>query len=125
MTPRQILDDAEKRIRRDFADQPELQTELQTAVDRVYAKITENVPLAMILEVRGTVRLQATRDRNQRAVPGAAYAGDRLTLADDAEVQLVVLSDWHKERLRPGTEATVRRKGWNRPTPSPSGTRTP
>jgi hypothetical protein len=42
MTPRQILDDAEKRIPKEFADQPELQTQLQRAIDRVYAKITEN-----------------------------------------------------------------------------------
>ncbi|HVS35083.1 MAG TPA: formylglycine-generating enzyme family protein, partial [Gemmataceae bacterium] len=39
------------------------------------------------------------------------YTGDRVTLAADAQVQLVVLSDLHKEWLRPGTEATIRRKG--------------
>jgi serine/threonine protein kinase/formylglycine-generating enzyme required for sulfatase activity len=112
MTARQILDDAEQRIPKEFADQPELRAELLAAVETVYAKITANAPLAMILEVGGAVRLQSTRNPNQRAVPQALlYAGDRLVLAADAQVQLVILSDLHKERLRPGTEATIRRKG--------------
>jgi formylglycine-generating enzyme required for sulfatase activity len=110
MTARQILDDAEKRIPLEFADQPELQAELRAAIETVYAKLTANAPLAMILEVSGTVQLQSTR--NQRAVPQALlFAGDRLSLAADAHVQLIVLSDLHKERLRPGTDATIRRKG--------------
>jgi formylglycine-generating enzyme required for sulfatase activity len=78
----------------------------------VYDKITANAPLAMILEVRGTVQLQSTRDPNQRAVPQALlYTGDRLSLGTDAQVQLVILSDLHQERLNPGREVTVRRKG--------------
>ncbi len=112
MTARQILDDAEKRIPKEFADQPELQEELLAAIETVYAKMTANSPLAMILEVRGTVELQSTRQPNQRVVPQAfLYSGDRLRLAADAQVQLVILSDLHKERLRPGTAVTVRRKG--------------
>ena len=39
------------------------------------------------------------------------YPDDRLTLAADAQVQLVLLSDLHKERLQPGREATIGRKG--------------
>ena len=39
------------------------------------------------------------------------YPDDRLTLAADACVQLVVLSDLHKERLQPGREATIGRTG--------------
>jgi formylglycine-generating enzyme required for sulfatase activity len=112
MTARQILDDAEKRIPRDFADQPELRAELLGKIETIYAKVTEKAPLAMILEVRGTVRLQSTRDPTYRAVPQTLlYSGDRLSLAADAQMQLVILSDLHKERLRPGTEVTVRRKG--------------
>ncbi len=112
MTARQILDDAEKRIPEEFADQPELHKELLAAIDTVYAKITATAPLAMILEVSGTVQLHSTRDANQRAVPQTLlYAGDRLALAADAQVQLVFLSDLHKERLKPGKEATIRRKG--------------
>jgi formylglycine-generating enzyme required for sulfatase activity len=66
----------------------------------------------MILEVHGAVQLQSTRNPYQRAVPNTRlYSGDRLNLAADAQVLLVILSDLHKERLRPGTEATVRRKG--------------
>jgi formylglycine-generating enzyme required for sulfatase activity len=112
LTPRQILDDAEKRIPKEFADQPELQAELQTAIDRVYAKITENAPLAMVLEAGGRVQLESTRDAQQRPVPQTLlYAGDRLTLGEDGQVRLVVLSDLHQEWLRPGREATIGRKG--------------
>jgi formylglycine-generating enzyme required for sulfatase activity len=112
MTPRQILDDAEKRIPMEFADQPELQTKLQRAIDRVYAKITENAPLAMILEARGRVQLLSTRDAQRRPVPQALlYAGDRLSLGEDGRVRVVVLSDLHQEWLRPRREATVGRKG--------------
>ncbi len=85
---------------------------MQAAIDSAYAKMTANSPLAMILEVSGTVQLQSTRDVNRRAIPQTLlYAGDRLKLAADAHVQLVILSDLHKEWLRPGTEATIRRKG--------------
>jgi formylglycine-generating enzyme required for sulfatase activity len=112
MTARQILDDAEKRIPQEFKDQPELQTELMAAVDTVYAKMTANAPLAMILQVRGAVQLQSTRGANQQPKPQTLlYAGDRLSLAADADVQVVLLGDLHKERLRPGTEVTIRRKG--------------
>jgi formylglycine-generating enzyme required for sulfatase activity len=112
MTARQILDDAEKRIPQEFAEQPELQAELLAAIETVYAKITANAPLAMILETSGTVQLHSARFPKQRAVKQTLlYAGDRLSLAADGGVQLVILSDLHKERLRPGTEATIRRKG--------------
>jgi formylglycine-generating enzyme required for sulfatase activity len=112
LTPRLILDDAERRIPKEFADQPELQLELQTAIDRVYAKITGNAPLAMILEARGRVQLASTHDAPQRPVPQTLlYAGNRLSLGDDGQVRLVVLSDLHQEWLRPGQEATVGRKG--------------
>src|SRR5262249_59230735 len=110
-TRRQILDDAEPRIPKEFADQPALQIELQRAIDRVYAKITENAPLAMILEAGGRVQLESTRDAQQRPVPQTLlYAGDRLTLGEDGQVRLVVLSDLHQEWLRPGREATLGRK---------------
>jgi formylglycine-generating enzyme required for sulfatase activity len=112
LTPRQMLDDAEKRIQEEFAGQPELQAELQAAIDKVYAKITENAPLAMILEAGGRVQLDSTRDAQQRPVPQTLlYAGDRLTLGEDGRVRLVVLSDLHQEWLRPGREATLGRKG--------------
>jgi formylglycine-generating enzyme required for sulfatase activity len=78
----------------------------------VYAKITADAPLAMILETRGTVQLESTHDPQRRAVPQTLlYAGDRLSLGEDGQVRLVVLSDLHQERLRPGREATVGRKG--------------
>jgi formylglycine-generating enzyme required for sulfatase activity/tRNA A-37 threonylcarbamoyl transferase component Bud32 len=112
MTARQILDDAEKSIPQKFADQPELQKELQADVERVLARITADAPLAMILEVRGTVQLQSARNPAERAVPQALlYGGDRLSLATDGQVQLVILSDLHKEWLKGGREATVLRRG--------------
>ena len=112
LSARQILDDAEKRIPVDFADQPELRAELLASIEKVFAKITENAPLAMLLEVRGPVRLQSSRGANQRALPQALlYAGDRLSLPADAEVQLVSLSDLHKEWLKPGREVAIHRKG--------------
>jgi formylglycine-generating enzyme required for sulfatase activity len=39
------------------------------------------------------------------------HAGDRLSLGTDGDARLVVLSDLHQERLRPGTEVTIRRRG--------------
>src|SRR5262249_42887285 len=108
MTARQILDDAEKRIPKEFGDQPELQAELLAAIETVYAKITPNAPLAMLLEVSGTVQLQSTRDPNQQPVPQTLlYSGDRLSLAADAQVQMVFLSDLHKERLQSAREVSV------------------
>jgi serine/threonine protein kinase/formylglycine-generating enzyme required for sulfatase activity len=112
MTARQILDDAARRIPKEFADQPELQAELLAEIEAIYAKMLANAPLAMILELRGTVQLQSTRAPDQRAVAQVLlYSGDRLALAADAQVQLVFLSDLHKERLKAAREATVGRKG--------------
>jgi formylglycine-generating enzyme required for sulfatase activity/tRNA A-37 threonylcarbamoyl transferase component Bud32 len=112
MTARQILDDAEKRIPQEFADQPELQTELMAAIESVYAKILANAPLAMVLQVRGGVELHSTRDAERKPVPQALlYSGDRVHLGADGDMEVVVLSDLHKERLRRGTEVTIHRKG--------------
>jgi formylglycine-generating enzyme required for sulfatase activity len=112
LSARQILDDAEKRIPVEFADQPELREELLASIEKVFAQITENAPLAMLLEVRGTVRLESARNPRQRSVSQAfLYAGDRLSLGADADVQLVSLSDLHKERLKPNREVTIRRRG--------------
>jgi formylglycine-generating enzyme required for sulfatase activity len=78
----------------------------------VYDNILAGVPLAMILEVRGTVQLQPGGGPARAAIAQTLlFIGDRLTLAADAEVRLVDLSDLHQERLQPGREATVRRKG--------------
>ena len=86
MTARQILDDAEKDIPQEFADQPELREKLLKKIGTVYDKITAAAPLAMILEASGAVQLQSTRDPNRRAVPQTLlYTGDRLSLADDAQ----------------------------------------
>jgi formylglycine-generating enzyme required for sulfatase activity/tRNA A-37 threonylcarbamoyl transferase component Bud32 len=112
LTGRQILDDAEARIPREFAGQPELRAALLADIEDVYVKITENAPLAMILEVRGPVQLHPTKDRNPRAAPQTLlYAGDRLSLGADAHARIVFLSDLHQERLQPGPVATIRRKG--------------
>jgi len=112
LTARQILDEAAKRIPEQFADQPELRDGLLADIETAYDELTARSPLAMILECSGTVQLHSTRDPKQRAVPQTLlHAGDRLSLAADGHVQLLLLFDWHKERLRPGTEVTIRRKG--------------
>ena len=56
--------------------------------------------------------MHSARGTATDAVPQALlYPGDRLSLAADAHVQLVFLSDLHKERLKPGREVTIGRKG--------------
>jgi formylglycine-generating enzyme required for sulfatase activity len=113
---RDILAAADLRIQRDFAEQPELQKELQTVIDDVYDKMGFLAPAAMILQARGAVQLHAARGMNQPAVPQLLlFPGDRLQLGADADVQLIVLFDLHKERLKPAGAATVRRKGCEPP----------
>lgn len=111
-TARQILDAAEKDIPERFADQPELRDKLLMQIGEVYDQMTANAPLAMLLDVGGSVHLESSMNKNQRAVPQTLlYTGDRLSLGADGQVRVVVLSDLHQEWLRSGTEATVRRKG--------------
>ena len=112
ITARQILADAEKRIPAEFADQPELRAELVKAIGEVKRGIARRVPQAMILEVRGMVQLQSAAGVKKAAVPQALLnLDDRLSLAADAQVQLVFLSDLHKERVKPGPEVTIDSKG--------------
>jgi formylglycine-generating enzyme required for sulfatase activity len=67
------------------------------------------MPAAMLLEVRGVVEL---RPRKGAVKPNVLlFPGDRLSLAADAQVRLVVLSDLHQEWLAQGREATVGRQG--------------
>jgi formylglycine-generating enzyme required for sulfatase activity len=62
----------------------------------------------MILEVRGTVQLQSAAGVRKAAVPQALLnLDDRLSLSDDAQVQLVFLADLHKERLKAGRPVTI------------------
>jgi formylglycine-generating enzyme required for sulfatase activity len=111
-TARQILNEAEQRIPIEFADQPELRDELLAAIADVNRALDRTIPAAMILEARGAVQLHSPRGDSARPVPQALlYPDDRLTLAADAHVQVVFLSDLHKERLQPGRETTIRRKG--------------
>jgi serine/threonine-protein kinase len=110
LNAREILDEADKRLGREFAEQPELREELRTLIEEVYGKI--GAPAAMILEARGSVQWHPARGRTQAAVPQLLlYPGDRLQLGAAADVQLLVLSDLHKERLNPAGAVTVRRKG--------------
>jgi formylglycine-generating enzyme required for sulfatase activity/tRNA A-37 threonylcarbamoyl transferase component Bud32 len=109
---RQILADAEKRIPEEFADQPALRADLEKAIGSVKRGIALRVPHAMILEVRGTVRLQSAKGVNKATVPQALLnLDDRLTLSADGQVRLVILSDLHQERLKSGREATVKENG--------------
>jgi formylglycine-generating enzyme required for sulfatase activity len=111
-TARQILNQAEQRIPIEFADQPELRDELLAAIGDVNRTLDQTIPAAMILEARGGIQLHSPRNDSARPVPQTLlYPDDRLTLAADARVQLVFLSDLHKERLQLGREATIGRKG--------------
>jgi formylglycine-generating enzyme required for sulfatase activity len=111
-TARQILNQAEQRIPVEFADQLELRDELLAAIEEVNRNLAPTIPAAMILEARGAVQLHTPRGDSARPVPQTLlYTDDRLTLAANAQVQLVFLSDLHKEWLQPGQEATIGRKG--------------
>jgi serine/threonine protein kinase/formylglycine-generating enzyme required for sulfatase activity len=112
VTVRQLVEEAETRIPVEFADQPELRAELVTAIERVKRGIERRTPQAMILEVRGPVQLQSATGVQKAAVPQALVnLDDRLSLGADAQVQLVFLADFHKERLKPGWEVTINYKG--------------
>jgi formylglycine-generating enzyme required for sulfatase activity len=111
-TARQILNQAQQSIPVEFADQPELRDELLAAIADVNRNLDRTIPAAMILEARGAIELHSPRDDGARPAPQALlYPDDRLTLAADAQVQLIFLSDLHKERLQPGREAIIGRKG--------------
>jgi len=85
-------------------------------MEEVYNKIGLVAPAAMILEARGAIQLHAARGTNQQAVPQLLlFPGDRLKLGADAGVQLIVLSELHKERLNPACEVIIRRKGCEPP----------
>ncbi len=107
-TAREILADAETSIPIRFAGQPELRAELETTIAEVKRGIGRTTPQAMILEVGGAVRLQSAAGADRAAVSqGLVNLDDRLTVPPDAGVQLVFLSDFHKERIRPGRSAAV------------------
>jgi hypothetical protein len=111
-TARQILNQAEQRIPIEFAEQPELRDELLAAIADVNRTLDRTIPAAMVLEARGALQLHTPRGDGTRPLPQTLlYPDDRLTLAADAQVQLVFLSDLHKERLQAGREATIGRKG--------------
>lgn len=67
--------DAERRIPVEFAAQPEQHRELEAAIGKVKRGLGRKVPQAMILEVRGPVRLQSATGVNKPAVPGARESG--------------------------------------------------
>src|SRR5262249_38136916 len=107
-----ILNEAERRIPIEFAEQPELRDELLAAIEEVNRNLNRTIPAAMILMARGAIQLQSRRGESVRPAPQLlVYPDDRLTLAADAQVQLLFLSDLHKERLQPDREATIGRKG--------------
>jgi hypothetical protein len=111
-TALQILRQAEQRIPAEFTDQPELRDELLAAIADVNRTLDRTIPAALILDARGPIQLHGSRGDRARPVPQTLlYPDDRLTLAANAQVQLVFLSDLHKEQLQPGQEATIGRKG--------------
>jgi formylglycine-generating enzyme required for sulfatase activity/tRNA A-37 threonylcarbamoyl transferase component Bud32 len=111
ITARQILADAERRLPKEFADQPELHAELVKAIGEVKRGIARRVPQAMLLEVRGAVQWQSATGVNKAVPQALVNLDDRLSLSADAQVQLVFLSDLHKEWVKPGQEVTIEEKG--------------
>ncbi len=108
ITTRQILAVAEKRLATEFADQPELRADLAKAIEDVKRGIGRTTPQAMILASHGTVQVQSAFGKPKSArSQSLVNLDDRITLSDDAEVELVFLSDFHKERLKPGRQVTV------------------
>jgi formylglycine-generating enzyme required for sulfatase activity/tRNA A-37 threonylcarbamoyl transferase component Bud32 len=108
ITAREILARAEARIPKEFEDQPELKHELMAAIAQVKRGIARRVPQAMILEVSGAVRLQSATGKDRKADPQAlVYLDDRLTVPAEGKVQLVFISDFHKEHIKAGREVTV------------------
>jgi formylglycine-generating enzyme required for sulfatase activity len=108
----QILNDAETEIPVRFADQPELRADLVTAIREVKRGIGRRTPQAMILEVRGTVQVRPAIGEPKAAVSQALLnLDDRLSLSADGKVQLVFLSDLHKEWVAPGREVTIDYRG--------------
>jgi formylglycine-generating enzyme required for sulfatase activity len=109
-TPFQLIDRAEQRLPTQFADYPELRADLITTLED--ARTGLGTPAAMLLEVDGVVELRLRKGETKQAARNLLlYPGDRLNVATDANVRLVVLSDLHQEWLTPGREATVGRQG--------------
>jgi formylglycine-generating enzyme required for sulfatase activity len=109
-SPFQLLDRAEQRIPLEFAEHPEVRADLLTTLEDARSGL--GMPAAMLLEVRGVVELRPRKGVAKQAAPNVLlFPGDRLSLAADAHVRLLVLSDLHQEWLAQGREATVGRKG--------------
>ncbi len=108
-SPFQLLDRAEQRLPKEFADHPELRAGLRATLEE--ARTGLGTPAAMVLEVRGAAELLPRKGGTKPATPNVlVFPGDRLRPGADAQVRLVVLSDLHQEWLTPGREATVTRK---------------
>ena len=105
-SPFQLLDRAEQRLPKEFADHPQLRADLQATLEE--ARTGLGAPAAMLVEVRGAVELLG--GTKQATANVLVFPGDRLRLGADAQVRLVVLSDLHQEWLAPGREVTVTRK---------------
>jgi formylglycine-generating enzyme required for sulfatase activity len=109
-SPFQLLDRAEQRLPLEFADHPELRADLLATLEDARSGL--GAPAALVLEVRGVVELRTRKGVAKQAVRNVLlFPGDRLSLAADAHVRLIVLSDLHQEWLAQGREATVARKG--------------
>jgi serine/threonine protein kinase/formylglycine-generating enzyme required for sulfatase activity len=112
ITARQILAQAQKRIPVEFGDQPELRADLLAAIDDVNRSINRTIPAAMVLEVRGKVQLESFSGKEKRIAPQVLlFREDRLRLAADADVHLVLLSDLHHEHLPACREVTIAHEG--------------
>jgi formylglycine-generating enzyme required for sulfatase activity len=109
-SPFQLLDRAEQRVPIEFGDHPELRADLMATLED--ARIGLGTPAAMLVEVSGVVELRPRKGAAKQAARNVLlFPGDRLSLAAEAHVRLVVQSDLHQEWLTQGRDATVGRKG--------------
>ena len=69
-------------------------------------------PVAMVLQVKGTVTVERGADPDRRAgIMLMLYPDDRLKVESDSEAGIVFFSDEYRERLKPNTQVTVGKLG--------------
>jgi hypothetical protein len=67
----------------------------------------EAKPVALVLKVAGAVTLQRGEKKDRLPAGVKLLPGDRLAVPGGGEVVLIYFADGHRERIKPGTTATV------------------
>lgn len=71
------------------------------------------VPVAVIGDVRGQVRVERPGSKAAAAAGGLLLAGDRVAAGEKDGLTVVLLSDGRRLRLKPGKSAAVGEKGFD------------